>query len=123
MQSIDSTKTYAREMSEDIIHVKENIERYNIIQRCLTLTMSQKKDIKTYNPNQPEIPDHPYRILIIGGLESAKVNVLLHLRNHEHDTDKYYLYPKDPYGAIYQLLINKREITGLNTQIIGRILK
>ena len=43
MQSIDSTKTYAREMSEDIIHVKENIKRYNIIQRCLTLTMSQKK--------------------------------------------------------------------------------
>ena len=43
MQSIDSTKTYARETSEDIIHVKEKIKRYNIIQRCLTLTMSQKK--------------------------------------------------------------------------------
>ena len=82
-----------------------------------------KTDIKTYNPNQPEIPDHLYRILIIGGLESGKVNVLLNLRNHEHDTDKFFLYAKDPYEAKYQLLINRREITFLNTQITGQILK
>ena len=26
-----------------------------------------KKNIKEHNPDQPLIPDHPYRILIIGG--------------------------------------------------------
>ena len=26
-----------------------------------------KEDIKQPNPNWPEIPDHPYRMLIIGG--------------------------------------------------------
>ena len=32
-----------------------------------------------YNKNWPYIPDHPYRILIIGGSESGKTNVLLNL--------------------------------------------
>ena len=26
-----------------------------------------KEDIKEHNSNWPEIPDHPYRLLIIGG--------------------------------------------------------
>ena len=29
---------------------------------------------KTLNPNWPQIPDHAYRILIIGGLGSGKMN-------------------------------------------------
>ena len=33
--------------------------------------------------------------------------------NHEPDIDKSYLYAKDPYEAKCQLLINKRESTGL----------
>ena len=28
-----------------------------------------KEDIKEHNPNWPEIPDHPYRILIVLDLE------------------------------------------------------
>ena len=36
-----------------------------------------KEDIKEHNPKWPEIPDHPYRILIIGGSESGKINVLI----------------------------------------------
>ena len=32
-----------------------------------------------HNKNWPYIPDHPYRILIIGGSESGKTNVLLNL--------------------------------------------
>ena len=31
-----------------------------------------KKNIKEHNPNWPNIPDHPYRILIIGGSGSEK---------------------------------------------------
>ena len=32
-----------------------------------------------HNPNWPYIPDHPFRILIIGGSGSAKTNVLVNL--------------------------------------------
>ena len=32
-----------------------------------------------HSPNWPNIPDHPYRMLIIGGLRSGKTNVLLNL--------------------------------------------
>ena len=71
------------------------------------------EDIKKYNPNWPESPDHPYRVLIFGGSGSRKANVLLNLTNHEPDIDKLYLYAKDPFKAKYQLLINKRENTGL----------
>ena len=31
------------------------------------------------NPNWPYIPDHPYRILTIGGSGSGKTNALLNL--------------------------------------------
>ena len=31
-----------------------------------------KKNIKEHNPNWPQIPDHSYRILIIGGSGSEK---------------------------------------------------
>ena len=34
---------------------------------------------KYHNPNWPYIPDHPYRILTIGGSGSGKTNVLLNL--------------------------------------------
>ena len=59
-----------------------------------------------HNPNWPYIPDHPYRILIIGGSGSGKTNTLL---NNQQDIDKIYLYVKDPYEDKYQFLINKRE--------------
>ena len=72
-----------------------------------------KEDIKEHNPKWPEILDHPYRILIIGSSGSGKTNALFNLINHEPDIDEIYLYAKDPYEAKYQLLINKRESTGL----------
>ena len=66
-----------------------------------------------HNKNWPYIPDHPYRILIIGGSGSGKTNTLLNLINNQPDIDKIYLYAKDPYQAKYQFLINKRESTRL----------
>ena len=66
-----------------------------------------------HNRKWPCIPDHPYRILIIGGSGSGKTNALLTLMNNQPDIDKIYLYAKDPYEAKYQFLINKRESTGL----------
>ena len=63
-----------------------------------------KGDIKENNLKQPEIPDNPYRILIILGSGSGKTNALLNLVNHESDIDKNYLYAKDPSERKYQLL-------------------
>ena len=48
------------------------------------------------------IPDHPYRILIIGGSGSGKTNALLNLTNNQRDIDKIYLNVKDPYESTYQ---------------------
>ena len=59
------------------------------------------------------IPDHPYRIFVIGGSGSGKRNALLILINNQPNIDKIYLYAKDPYEAKYQFLINKRQSTGL----------
>ena len=66
-----------------------------------------------HNPDWPYIPDHPYRILIIGGSGSGKINALLNLINKQKDIYKIYLYAKDPYEIKYQFLINKRESIGL----------
>ena len=62
-----------------------------------------------HNKNWQYIPDHPYRILIIGGSASGKTNLLLNLIEHQPGIDKLYLYAKDPYELKYQYLINKRE--------------
>ena len=65
-----------------------------------------------HNQKQSQILDHPYRILIIGGLRSGKTNALLNLINNLPDIDKIYLYAKDPYEAKYQFLTNKRKSRG-----------
>ena len=44
--------------------------------------------IKKYDPNWPQIPDNPYRILITGGWGSEKTNSLFNLIDHEPDIDK-----------------------------------
>ena len=59
-----------------------------------------KKNMEECNPNWPEIPEQPYRILLVGGSGSGKTNPLLNLINHETDIDKIYLYAKDPYEQI-----------------------
>ena len=74
-----------------------------------------------HNQNWPYIPDHPYRILIIGGSGSGKTNLLLNLIENQPDIDEIYLYAKDPYEAKYQYLINKGESVRIN--IILMILK
>ena len=67
-----------------------------------------------HNSECPHIPDHPYRILIVGGSGSGKTNALLNLINNQPDIGKIYLYAKDPYEAKYHYLINEREKVGLD---------
>ena len=66
-----------------------------------------------HNLKWPYIPDHWYRILIIGGSGSGKTNALWNLINNPSGIDKIYLHAKDTYEAKYQFLINKKESTGL----------
>ena len=68
---------------------------------------------KKRNEKWPYIPDHPYRILIIGGCRSGKTNTLLNLINEQHDIDKIYLYARDLNEPKYKILIKKREDTGI----------
>ena len=62
-----------------------------------------------HNLKWPYIPEHPYRILIVGGSGSGKTIALLNLISNQSDIDKIYSYAKDPYEAKYQYLINKRK--------------
>ena len=64
--------------------------------------MLQKKTQRKHNPNWTQIPDHSYRILIIGSSGSGKTNSLFNTKNKQPDIDKIYLYAKDPYEAKYQ---------------------
>ena len=77
---------------------------------------------KEHNLNWPYIPDHPYRILIIGSSGTGKTNALLNLINNQSDIDKTYLYAKDPYENKYQYLINERESVGLKHFTILKLL-
>ena len=66
------------------------------------------EDIKEHSTNWPEIPDYPYRILIIGESRSGKTNSLFNLINHQLDINKIYLHAKIPYEAKYQVLFEKK---------------
>ena len=71
---------------------------------------------KEHNEEWPFIPDHPYRIIIIGGSGSGKTNALLNLIKEQdyHDViDKIYLYARDLSEPKYQFLIKKLEDAGI----------
>ena len=66
-----------------------------------------------HNKNWAYIPDHPYRILIIGSSGSGKTNALINLINEQNDIDKIYLYARDLSEPKYEYLIKKREDVGI----------
>ena len=68
---------------------------------------------KEHNEKWPFIPDHPYRILVIGGSGPGKTNLLLNLIKEQDDIDKIYLYAKDLSEPKYEFWIKKREDVGI----------
>ena len=59
------------------------------------------------------IPDHPNRIIIIGGSVSGKTNALINLINVQNDIDKKILYARDLSEPKYEYLIKKRKDAGI----------
>ena len=68
---------------------------------------------KKHNKKWPFIPDHPYRISIIGGSGSGKTYALLNLIKEQDNIDKIYLYAKYISKAKYKFLIKKCEDAGI----------
>ena len=68
---------------------------------------------REHNGKWPYIPDHPYRILIIGGSGSGKTNAFFNLINEQYSIDRIYLYAKDLSEPKYEYLIKKREDAGI----------
>ena len=60
------------------------------------------------------IPDHKYKVSIVGGSGRRKINALLNLIDNQPDVDKIYQYAKYPYEAKHQYLIKKCEKVGLD---------
>ena len=68
---------------------------------------------KEHNEKWSFIPDHPYRILIIGGSGSGKTNALFKLIKEQDDIDRSYLYAKDLSETKYEYLIKKHINVGI----------
>ena len=68
---------------------------------------------KKHNEKWPYVPDHPYRIIIIGGSGSGKTNALINLINEQNYIDKIYLYARDLSKPKYEYLIKKCEDAGI----------
>ena len=65
------------------------------------------------NKKWPYIPDHLYRILIIGSSGSGKTNALLDLIKEQDDINKIYLHAKDLSEPKYEFFIKKHEDAGI----------
>ena len=72
-----------------------------------------KENNKEHTETWPYIPDHSYRILIIGGSGSGKTNALLNLISKQDHIDKIYLYAKDLSKPMYEFLIKKHKNAGI----------
>ena len=79
----------------------------------INLDIITNENNKEHNKKWPYIPDHPYRILIIGSSGSAKTNTLINLINEQNDIDKIYLYARDLNEPKYKILIKKRKDVGM----------
>ena len=72
----------------------------------INLNSITNKNNKKNNEKWPYIPDHPSRIIIIGG-------ALINLINEQNDIDKIYLFARDLSEPIYEYLTKTRQDAGI----------
>ena len=71
MQSIDLIEIY-------IIYIYTKLINFDVV---------IEEIIKELNPNWLQIPDHPYKIKLVGGSGSGKPNSLFNLKSQQPDID------------------------------------
>ena len=71
----------------------------------ITILQYYKKGRKEHNPNELQIPNHPFRTLLTENSRSELFNLI----SHQPDIDKIYLYSENPYKAKHQFLVSKRK--------------
>ena len=104
------------------------MHQYNkAIEKMINYNGVTKDNIKKHDSNQPQIRDHPYRILIISGFRSGKPNALLYLIKQQNDNDcsiidYFFLYVRDLNKAKYQYLITNLKKLVLKSLEIQRFL-
>ena len=76
-----------------------------IYYKMINLDSITNENNKKHNEKWPYIPDHPYKIQIIGGSGLGKTNTLLNLINEQNDINKIYLYARDLNEPKYKILI------------------
>ena len=64
-----------------------------------------KRKQKNYS-NWPQIPDHPYKILITGDSRYGKTNYI----SHQSDIDTIYLHAKDPYEQTINCKLTQEKV-------------
>ena len=79
----------------------------------INLDSFRNKNNKEHNEKWAYIPDHPYRILIIGRSGSGKTTTLLNLINEQNGVGKICLYAKDLSEPKYEYLIKKHQNAGI----------
>ena len=77
----------------DLAYNKKERKCSNMIKhtKIFNFDYVKKGGIKEHNPNFPQIPDHPCKILRVGGFPSWKPNSLLILISHQPNIVKIYL--------------------------------
>ena len=81
--------------------------------KIINLDSITNENNKEHNEKWPFIPDHPNRIIIIGGSGSGKTNALINLINEQNNIDKIFLYARDLSEPKYEYLIKEREDAGI----------
>ena len=79
----------------------------------INLDSITNENSKEHNEKWSYIPDHPYRIIIIGGSGSGKTKGLINLMNEQNDINKIYQYARDLSEPKYEYLITNREDAGI----------
>ena len=79
----------------------------------INLDSITNKSNKKHDEKWTYVPDHPYRILIIGTSGSGKRNTLLNFINGQHDIENIYLYARDLNEPKYEIFIKKIKDAGI----------